>query len=83
MTQGIGKRLGAHFVNLGALETTTGRFSPVYQIYRGEMGAGTLVHEQQFPWPGEDFERENDAFHAGLKAASDWLDANPPAAWAG
>lgn len=80
VTQGIGK-LGAHYVNVEVMETTNGRFSPVYRIYRGEMGAGMLVHEQQFPWPGEDFERENDAWHAGKNAASDWLNANPPAAW--
>jgi hypothetical protein len=52
------------------------RFAPVYKIYRGQIGYGAVINQQDFPAPGPDYTKEAEAFQAAAALAAAWLAAN-------
>jgi hypothetical protein len=56
-----------------AVEMTSGRCSPVFAIFWG----GDLVHQQEFPSPGEDFASYPAAAQAALARAAQWVSDHP------
>lgn len=75
-TQGIGRKIGRHYVVCGALETTTGTFAPIFEIHEGNSSAGKLVYKQDFPAPIPSFATQPEAFEAAADMAAKWIDAN-------
>ena len=75
-TQGMGKKIGRHYVVCGAFETTTGTFAPIFKIHEGDTSSGKLVYNQDFPAPIPTFVTQQEAFDAGADMAAKWIDAN-------
>ena len=75
-TQARGKKIGKYYVTSGALETTSGTFSPVLKIHEGLPASGKLVYQQDYPATIETFPTESAAFDAADKIASNWIEEN-------
>ena len=69
---------GRYPVMVTAFKMTSGRFSPVYQVFDGSIGSGHMVHQPQFPAPGPDYGTEAEALHAGVDMAVAWMDEHLP-----
>ena len=76
VTQGIGRKIGQHYVVCGASATTTGMFAPIFTIHEGDTSFGKVVYKQEIPAPIPNFATQNEAFDAAADMASKWIDAN-------
>jgi hypothetical protein len=76
MTQGIGKKIAGHYVVCGAVKTTTGTFSPIFEIHKGDTSSGKQVHAQRHPATAETFATEDEAHEAAGDMAAGWIKLN-------
>jgi len=76
MTQGMGKKIGRHYVVCGALEMTTGMFAPIFEIHEGDTSSGRLVYKQDVPAPIPNFATQQETFESAADMAAKWIDAN-------
>ena len=76
MTQAMLKRLDGYEAHCEAMKTTTGRYAPIYKLFKGTVTSGVLIHQQDYPAPGDDYDTESEAFHAAADQAVAWLEVN-------